>query len=245
MDLVGTLSGMPGAVPFDGLPDAWHWSPNRRFNFVAALNADREHVLQINTIDRFDPDLVRAVLAFAREHGAELFADKRPLIPLLGFAYTGFGFDTVVAVSPDVHQYHERDNAELHELTDAVFPAWHYEFSGTEPADEARFRYGHPQGVRSSRLDREPSPYLKMRYDNTRTKSGSIGPDRGFTKLATLNRELELLDGTADSFVEFENYRGEVWRVEWAGTWVLIGDDGRRTIDLPELLTFAHARLTE
>ncbi|HVV20808.1 MAG TPA: hypothetical protein VHF06_15340, partial [Pseudonocardiaceae bacterium] len=36
-------------------------------------------------------------------------------------------------------------------------------------------------------------PYLKMRYDNTKTKGGGVGPARGFTKPGVLLFELGLL----------------------------------------------------
>lgn len=245
MDLGGTLSALPKAAPFPGLPDAWHWSPNPRFHFAAALTTDGAHVLQVNARDGYDEDLVRALLAFAREHDGRILPDKRPLIPLLGFEAPGRDFDTVAVVAPAVHDRHARENPELHDVTYAIFPGWHYEFSGTETEEEARFRFGHPQGLQSARLDREPVPFLKMRYQNTKTGAGSEGQGRGFTKPAVLWRELELLDGTEDSFVEFENFHGRVWRVEWAGTWVLIDGDDRRTLPLAKLLSFAEAVLTD
>lgn len=245
MDLGGALAAMPDAEAVTGLPDAWHWSPNPMFHFAAALTSDKEHVLQVNARGSYDEDLVRALLSFARDRSEEILADRRPLIPLIGFRVPGHDFDTAAVAAPAVHDRHARENPELHDVTFAVFPGWHYEFSGTETADEARFRFGHPQGLQSAKLDREPLPLLKMRFDNTKTKAGSEGPDRGFTKPKVLWRELELLDGTEDSYVEFENFQGRVWRVEWAGTWVLSHGDDRRTLSLPELRAFAEAVLTD
>lgn len=245
MDLGGTLSAMPRAEAFAGLPDAWHWSPNPRFHFAAALTEDGKHVLQVNARDTYDEDLVRALLTFARDHGADIVADQRPLFPLLGFHADGRSFDTAAVAAPAAHDRHARENPELHDVTYAVFPGWHYEFSGTETLDEARFRFGHPQGLQSAKLDRDPLPYLKMRYENTKTKGGSDGQQRGFTKPPVLHRELDELEGADDSFVEFENFQNRVWRVEWAGDWTLIDDDGRRTIAIADLHAFADAVLTD
>lgn len=57
-------------------------------------------------------------------------------------------------------------------------------------------------------------PYLKLLYDNPRTRGGTVGNNRGFATLATLLRELPLLEGASDGFVEYENQHGQVWRLE-------------------------------
>ncbi|MFE0703048.1 hypothetical protein [Streptomyces sp. NPDC058872] len=62
-----------------------------------------------------------------------------------------------------------------------------------------------------------------MKYDNTRTRGGSEGDLRGFTTPDVLLRELELLEGAPGSFVEYENRHGDVWRIEWNGSWVVDG----------------------
>ncbi|MGV9247976.1 hypothetical protein [Streptomyces sp. NPDC003710] len=245
MGLTAIPSGMPGAEPFPGLSDAWHWSPNPRFHFVAALATDREHVLQINTMDSYDETLVREVLAFARDHFAQLANDERPLIALPGFTAIGRDFDTVAAAAPRAHTYHARDDKDLHQATYAVFPGWHYEFSGTETDEEAHSQVSHPHGLRVTNLNRETLPFLKMSYRNTTTGSRSTAAHRTLAKPPVLMRELELLKGAAASFVEFENFRHHVWRAEWAGTYVLEGEGTRRELDRAELLAFAQAALTE
>jgi len=244
MDLAAILSGMPGAEAFPGLPDAWHWSPNPRFHFVAALTGDGRHVLQINTMDSYDQELVGNILAFAREHAEQIVADPRPLIPLTGFTAPGRDFDTVAVAAPAAHTYHARDDKDLHQATFAIFPGRHYEFSGTETEKEAYSQVSHPQGLRVTNLNREPVPFLKMAYQNTATRSQSIGDGRALAKPPVLLRELELLEGADDSFVEFENFRHEVWRVEWEKTYVLQRQGERRVLDLAALLDFAQTALT-
>ncbi|MFJ3926274.1 hypothetical protein [Streptomyces sp. NPDC090022] len=46
-----------------------------------------------------------------------------------------------------------------------------------------------------------------------------MGPSRGFTTHDVLLKELGLLDGASGGFVEFENSHGEMWNVEWNGSW--------------------------
>ncbi|WP_328929883.1 hypothetical protein OG429_38415 [Streptomyces sp. NBC_00190] len=77
--------------------------------------------------------------------------------------------------------------------------------------------------LRPTIVSRPPAPYLRMRYENTRTTGGSVGPSRGFTTHDVLLRELGLLEGAPGSFVEFENSLGEVWNVEWNGSWLVNG----------------------
>ncbi|NGO12212.1 hypothetical protein G5C60_32560 [Streptomyces sp. HC44] len=88
-----------------------------------------------------------------------------------------------------------------------------------------------------------------MRYDNTVTKGGTDGPDGVLAKPDTLYREIKLLDGAPGSYVEFENFQGRVFRVEWRGAWFVAEWETQggepREIGLDELLEFASARLRD
>ncbi|MFE1507006.1 hypothetical protein [Streptomyces sp. NPDC058726] len=53
--------------------------------------------------------------------------------------------------------------------------------------------------LQPNKLDRTPVPFVKMRYDNTRTGSASKGDARGFAPLATLVRGLGLIEGASGS----------------------------------------------
>ncbi|MDX3387757.1 hypothetical protein PV682_40885 [Streptomyces niveiscabiei] len=193
-----------------------------RFVFSLALDSERDSAYQMNTIDHFDQGLVTAVLEFARErHLAGEVKDARPFTVAPGFMAQSHGFDVVVAVPPVVHQYHfGRDNA-LSERVTGVFPAYRCEFSGSETLEEAVHRF--KRMLRPTVVGRPVAPYLRMRYENTRTGSGSLGTSRGFTTTDVLLRELALLEGAVGSFVEWENFRGEVWHVTWDGSWFVNG----------------------
>ncbi|MEV4613535.1 hypothetical protein AB0K43_13175 [Kitasatospora sp. NPDC049258] len=243
MDLTATLAGMPGAEPWTDLPDAWRWAPNPRFSFSAVLTTDRRHLLQVVALDHHDEDLVRSLLAFARDHSAEALGSRRPLTVLSGFTAAGHGFDTAVVAAPGAHRYQIQD-ASLHAVTYALFPGWHFEFSGTETESEALFLTSHPQGLRATRLDRQPVPFLRMSYLNTATTSRSTSTERALATADVLLRELPLLEDAPGSWVEFENFRGQAWRAEWNGTFVVTGEGSRLEFDRDGLLDFARNSLT-
>ncbi|WP_121745755.1 hypothetical protein [Streptomyces sp. E2N166] len=209
------LPAMPGAAPVPGLASAWRWSPNPMFTFTAALSTDGRHNLQVNVRGPYDEALVTALLAHARAHDDTFVEQRRPLVAIGGFHHDGTEFDTVGVAAAEVHGYHATENPELSAVTYAVFPAYASEISGSENEEEAwgRFR----KMLQPNKLDRAEVPFVKMRYDNTRTQSMSKGDARGFAPLDTLVRELELLDGAPGSFVEWENRHGAVWRVDSTG----------------------------
>ncbi|WP_399946452.1 hypothetical protein ACGH52_38855 [Streptomyces sp. BBFR25] len=231
MNLGSVLSAMPGAAPVTGLASAWRWSPNPMFTFTAALSTDGRHNLQVNVRGRYDEALVAALLAHARAHDDTFVGKGRPLVAVGGFHHDGTEFDTVGAATAEVHGYHANDNPDLSAVTYAVFPAYASEISGRENEEEAwgRFR----KMLQPNKLDRAEVPFVKMRYDNTRTRSMSKGDARGFAPLDTLVRELELLDGAPGSFVEWENRHGTVWRVHSTGDTLELTHDTTREPVLP------------
>ncbi|MDQ0404086.1 hypothetical protein ABVB69_00450 [Streptomyces sp. NPDC000349] len=225
------LSAMLGAAPVPGLASAWRWSPNPMFTFTAALSTDGGHNLQVNVRGRYDEALVTALLAHARAHDDTFVGQGRPLVAVGGFHHDGTQFDTVGVAAPEVHGYHATENPELSAVTYAVFPAYASEISGSENEEEAwgRFR----KMLQPNKLDRTEMPFVKMRYDNTRTQSMSKGDARGFAPLDTLVRELELLDGAPGSFVEWENRHGAVWRVDSTGDTLELTHDATQEPVIP------------
>ncbi|MEU4085527.1 hypothetical protein [Streptomyces aureus] len=204
-----------------GLPLAWRWSPLHRFVMCLAIDHDGRWAYQMNSLDVHDDGLIRAVLAFARHHQLGRGQDARPLTVLPGFSYGSYRFDAVAAASPAVHRFHHHRNEALNEVVSAVFPAYLCEFRGDENVEEAAVRF--ERMLRPTRVSRLPVPYLRMRYDNTRTGGASMGTSRGFTTHDVLLRELALLEGAPGSFLEFENRPGEVWRIQWDGSWIVNG----------------------
>ncbi|MDQ0599634.1 hypothetical protein QF037_003979 [Streptomyces canus] len=247
-DVRDVVTGFRGAAPLPGLPDAWSWSPMPRIDFAGALSADGKRLLQLSGRDSYDQDLAVATLSFAREHEEEIFASNPYLGTRGGFAPpTGrHPFDTVVGIAPEVHRFYRVDRPELTEHVRLAFPAYACEFSGTETLDEAVTRY---RMLRPNHLAREPLPFLKMRYINTRTRGRSTNRGRGFTEPRRLVEELRWMEGGPGSIVEFENRHGHVWRVMWDGGWLVeewdTQDGTPREIGIEELIDFALARLRD
>ncbi len=191
-----------------------------RVVFSLAMDPDGHWAYQMNSLDVHDDGLARAVLAFARQRRPGRGA--RPFTVLPEFSYGAYPFNAVAAASSAVHGYHHGRNEALNDVVSAVFPAYRCEFRGDENLEEAVVRF--KRMLRPTGMSRLPVPYLRMRYENTRTGGGSMGTSRGLTTPDVLLRELVLLEGAPGSVVEFENLHGEVWRVEWDGSWLVNGE---------------------
>ncbi|MZE48402.1 hypothetical protein GTY49_36825 [Streptomyces sp. SID5477] len=249
MNLSDVVSGFPGAVALPGVPDAWHWSPAPGLDFAAALSSDGEHLFQVNARDTYDQELVEAVLVAARQNSAELLADGVLMSAVPGFRCPGREFEVVGVARPGIHRYHEVQFPELQQVTWAVFPGYACEFAdpvqySVEDARQSFLRFLTP-----ANLDRGPSPFLRMWWRNTATKAGTEGPDGILAAPTTLRREIELLEGAPGSFVQYQNFRGERYRVEWnAGRGSLTLEESAeggepRGIGTADLLRFAEASL--
>lgn len=222
---------------FSGLLNSWHWTAQGgRFHFVLALTSDGMHAFQMNTRDYFDADVVRSVLAFALQHEAAVCAAS-PIALFNGFVASESNFDTVIAVSPAVHQLHKAERPELHAVTIRVFPAYRCEFSGLETQKEAQLRCS--KMIDPANLKRDPNPLVRIRYENTRTRSRTLGDNRGIDNPSVLLLELKELENSPGSFVEFENYRGEVRKVTWHDGFLLWDGNDLQKIDYQALLDWS------
>ncbi|MZF83757.1 hypothetical protein [Streptomyces sp. SID5643] len=248
MDPVAVVSKFPGVEVFDGIPDAWHWSPVSGLDFAAALSADGRHLFQVNARDTYDQALVAAILRTARENSALLLENGALLSAPQGFHHPGRDFEVIAAARPGVHRYHEVQQPELQQVTWAVFPGYTCEFAdpgrySLEDARESFIRFLTPAD-----LNREPVPFLRLWYDNTVTKGGTDGPDGILAAEKTLYREIKLLEGAPGSFVRFENFRGSIFRIEWnpERAWTLSEEtqnSGPEPFEISGLLSFVERSL--
>lgn len=224
--LVDAIEKIPGVRPFGGMDGAWEWSPTPLFKFTLALTADANHIVQVNAREVFDDDLVREVLTFARAADLNAAVGERYIALLPGFRTSHpRGYDSVGVMPPSANGYYRHRNEWLQKRTFAVFPAYTSEVSGTESYDEACYRFSNM--LHASDLHRDPVPCFKMRYDNKLTRARSTNEGRGYTTVDVLLRETELLAGSADSFVEVENFQGLVRTIAWSGgNWIVLDDLG-------------------
>ncbi|GIH08281.1 hypothetical protein Rhe02_63480 [Rhizocola hellebori] len=237
VDIAAAVQGFPEAAPLAGLSGAWKWSAGR-FHFALALSPEGDRAFQLNCRGTWEPDLAIAVLTFARAHSETVLA-AAPLAVVEGFASpTATPFDVVGAAIPAVHRYLEFDNAELNEVCYAVFPGYRCEFSGLETQPEAVYRFDSM--LDPANLQRQPSPWVRMRFDNPKTGAGSIGSELGIASAEILLRELRDLELADGAFIELENFRGETRRVLWSGALQLENGDETRVMQMAELLAWAH-----
>lgn len=240
VDIAAVVNEFPGVRPAAGLDRCWTWSAGW-FHFALALTPDGDHALQVNCRDDLDLNLMVAVLAFARERGDAVMA-AAPLAVLEGFESPSVSratpFDTVAAVIPAVHRYHEYEQPELNDVTYAVFPAYRCEFSGLETQQEAVYRFDSM--LDPANLKRPPSPWVRMRFDNPKTGAGSVGTELGIAPADKLMQELRNLEYADSAFVEFENFRQERRQVSWSGELRLSDGDEIRTVEPADLLIWAH-----
>lgn len=242
VDIAAAAKQFPGVRPVAELDACWTWSVPG-FHFTLALTADGGHALQLNTRDDSDLALIVPVLAFARDHTDAVLA-AAPFAVVEGFTSpSATPFDTVAAAIPAVHRYLEYEAPELNEVTYAVFPAYRCEFSGLETQLEATYRFDDM--IDTTDLQRSPSPWVRMRYDNPKTGMGSVGPNLGIASVDRLMEELSDLENADNAFVEFENFRSETRHVFWSGGLRLTHGDQIRTMEMAELLAWAHGFVYE
>lgn len=247
MSIRSVVEGFPGVSPLTGLDDAWHWSPVPGIHFAGVLSTDGQRLLQVTGNGTFEETLAVATLEFARDHEKDLFAVNPHLGAAEGFrAPAGYAFDSVAGAAPEVHRYYEVEHPGLDPLVRVVFPAYACEFSGREDLDAALTRYDMMSIALTAR---EPEPFLKMSFDNTRDGVRSTNPGRAFAEEDDLLEALEDLVGAQDSFVEFENRRGGVWRATFHDSLLLAelteGEGTPRETTLEALLAFAAERLRD
>ncbi|WP_427893130.1 hypothetical protein ACQHIV_09625 [Kribbella sp. GL6] len=220
MDLRAMYSDRPALA---GMTDAWHWSTAPGLDSTAALSG--KHAFEAFALDSYDEGLAVALLTFCREHSAELLRDQ-PLVAVDGFSHPGYGFSLVVALSPAVHQKYP-DAPELHAAVRSVVPAYRCEFAGDEDVRDASYRHNRAPGVQGTRWNRtEPRPYFKARF---RGDDGHLAPHRGFARPQLLASRVTRPTRREGQFIEFENYRHEVYTVTWNDAWILTAPDGTPT----------------
>jgi len=201
------------------------------------MTSDGNHAFQVNTRDYFDADLVRSTLAFALDHHREVLA-AAPLAILPGFSPKGSAFDTVVAIAPSVHEEHKFEYPNLHEVTYSVYPTYRCEFSGSETHKEVAVR--DAKMVDSANLRREPAPVVRLRYINSKTQGRTLGEKRGLASPSVLFAEIRKLENAPASFIEFENYLGQIRKVTWEDGFILWNGSELRKMKQRELISWVQ-----
>lgn len=211
MDIAAEFADIAGAEPLPGIEDAWTWSVlGGDVRLAAALSLDGNHAFQVNCRTNFTPERAIRILSEARTLSATLLAASP--FATTEFTLPDFTFNRMASVLPSVANLHR--HTPLNDVTYAVFPAWHCEFSGDETKDEAYVRY--KKMLSTAYYDRKPVPFLRM--TRFTPEGGTLGNDDGRRAVASaeqLESGIAAITGVDNGWVECENFLGEVRRIEW------------------------------
>ncbi|MFI0357310.1 hypothetical protein [Actinomadura sp. 9N407] len=211
MKIADAVLQFPDVRPLPGLDQAWTFpGAYNRFQRAIALAPDGRSAFQVLCTKGYSDEAAAAILRFARLHEAELW-QAAPFAAVPGFRLSGKPFDCLASVLPAVTDSHAED---WEQNVFDVFPAWRCEFSLDESEIEARYRWR--KELDPLNLERQRQPFLRMRYENPRTglRAGESG-HRMLAPAARLEREMRVIDEIGSGWVEAENRRGQIRRVEW------------------------------
>lgn len=144
---------------------------------------------------------------FARQ-ALEAAAGRKPeALEKIPLGENRYGFTHLILAAPQFHsELKGRLDAER-PSTVLVVPIFEPEFSGDETVEE--FYVLRRDVVGTNRWNREIQPKIKLRFDNTKTGTGT-GEDYVLVTFQQLMAEVGNLLGVADGFVEVINYKGDV-----------------------------------
>ncbi|NVK79456.1 hypothetical protein [Streptomyces morookaense] len=195
-------------------------------------------MFRLNTKDSYDAELCCAVLEFVRNREDEIIGRPAPLTALPGFTWPGREFDVIGRIRPEAHRLFLGD-PDLNSVTFGVFPGYSSEISGAESVDQAAERFSRM--LKASDLNRKPSPYVLVRFNNPQTGTGTIGDLPVFFSPDYLLHELGLLEGVRNAYLDLWNHRNEKWTVQWNGHWLAATDGQELHMSAGEIAAWAAA----
>jgi len=238
LDFEREMARLPNVGRLNDSEDIWLWSPAPGIDFGCMVSSDRGHVFQVTSRNSLDTGVFRTVLHAAFGHGADLVASRSPLTVIRGVSFSKSDFDTAVASLPSPKRRFLPQGTGFDHVTIPVFPAFNFEFSGDETQEEADLRVG--RRIKTGSLKREPSPFVRLRFDNPRTGAGTKGSTRIISTEPVLLSEIANLDGTPGGYVELENWAGSKMMVEWLDGYLVSQGVAMETLGLDRLLTCAR-----
>jgi hypothetical protein len=186
-------------------------TPLHKFVSVIGPLSGRSPFILLTARDSFDEGLCKALFLFLESHAACL-SPERDVTVIEGFKHNGYVFDSVLVLNGSCHNMYEHVSDELNQQTLAAFPIVRWEFTGPETADEIDdIRHDGPCTID---WNREPSPYVLMRFCNQKTGAGTRGKQLWYTKAPYAENVVLELTEEPGSFVELRNFRGEQIRIE-------------------------------
>jgi hypothetical protein len=214
VNLIETIGSLQELKPYNDSP-CWFSYSNKtpRYCIVSFCRiADHDNfVVLVNIRNSFAPQALNRFLKLIDDKIQGLVPAKT-IDKLTNPVTSDHRFDCWIALGPSAHNNFRIQNASVHARTVVCCPIFNCEFAGDESAEEIEV-------MRSDFVDtldwnREPSPKLRMRFDNPKTGGGSEGTEFGFARPRVLFHELTLLDGIIRGWIELLNFKGEFLRVQ-------------------------------
>lgn len=232
-DLHEYVDGIEPLARIDSVPGGKIWQTKAKAYVAAAPTPGGSHLLVLQS-GRFDPTPVASwVLQHALANWDSLLAEDAPLRVAPGLPPLGdWPFDVVVAFPPDLHNFEKRKHPDVHERAFQVFPACRYEVP-TALSEREAVSLKSPKVVRFTDVERVPVPIVRVRYELASQRS--VGKDRALSKLTTMRTMVEQLAESPNGFVEIENHRAEVVRIEWSGEYQVVVGDERARVERAEI----------
>lgn len=189
------------------LPMCWlaeERTPAHRFTYVFFERGGCLFVIAIR--DEFHEEGVLALIKSFEASGS-LCCTGGPIVVLARVSFYHERFDSIGVLRSDAHGLFPR-LAENGIPLYSIFPMARCEFSGDESLEMLRAM--RRDFVCTLDWGRAISPKVLMRVSNSRTKVRSRGKGRVLATLSGLRREVGLLKGARDSWLEVENFRHRV-----------------------------------
>jgi len=201
--------------PVSEVPDCWYYkneTPAFTFHSLLKQSPDGAYFILLTARNLFDKPLGIRAIQFASEQSAKFTKAEKPIVILEGLAPFGkFSFNALAVLSPTAHSALKRESPAIHERTYAVFPINLCEFSGREDASSIiAMRRDYITTVDWSR---SPTCKVLARYNNSVRETGTIDDKRVLERQSVVFQEVLALPHVEDSFVELENFRGQVVKV--------------------------------
>jgi len=205
------LDSVVEAVVFDTVTGA------HTFTSVVANVLGTSHLILTMSRDYFDTNLATDIVGFMRAQRHELDSTTDFLV-VSGFASPGYLFDCLLILWPSMHRYFTGDSDSLHLHTLVALPIFHCEFTNSDTPDLVglvRRKY-----VNSLDWDREPSPRVWIRYQNSITRS--VGKGLGLIKVEDSLVQIHRLEEDPYQFADVKNYLNEQIRITTSrGAWLV------------------------
>jgi hypothetical protein len=138
-----------------------------------------------------------------------LFCDSILKHDLHSFAETQM--NAAIFLGPAYHASFKANTPHIHSKTTISFPIYNCEFMGNESANEVMLM--RRDFVSTVDWNRKPYPKIYLRFDNPKTKGGTIGTKLGLAKLDTVEREVQDLSGVKAGFIDVLNFRNIFARI--------------------------------